>query len=186
MRYDRFVVEVPADFTMRFSAILKPMEMRGFPPGAPSKYSCCFPAEALPPGAEEWLGTVREGVFMPLVRERQGVRFAAARSNRAPVVFPGMEGSYREALVLQTLYSLCDAHNLPRETAFQGRALRLMVQPVEYRAPHWFKAHGIGLSLIAVQVELPPEMDEERWRIDPLKLLVDTRAAELRAFEGED
>jgi hypothetical protein len=167
--YPTFSVRVPRGFKPRFASVFRPSP--GIM-GGPDKHGCCFPADELPAGSEEWLGTyVQHRGFQSIVRERDGVRCAMARSSLPPVVLPGT-GQKHDWDWWQHQLARCDAMNLPRDFLLREMELRLLVQPFEWRSPvPSFRSSGITLNLKAVQVVSP--MDDR----DLTKLLADTRAA---------
>lgn len=161
--FPSFTIRVPRSFEGRYAAIYRPHALMGV--DAQPKYSCCFPADALPVGAEDWLGSDVGYGWRPLVREPReadGPLYGTARSSLAPMVIAGPRDgctSSRDWWAHQLRQ--CDAMNLPRDSLFRWHALDLLVQPRYWEQMHGLggklKRHGILLDLKAVMVVDPTD-----------------------------
>lgn len=159
--YPTFSVHVPKGFEPRFASIFRPTAMPGV--NAPPKHSCCFPASELPQGHEDWLGSyMPHRGWVPLARpwprEEPATHIAAARSNIAPLVVPGLVKGQEKWW--QHQLEQCDAHNLPRDWLFRFLRLELVVQPMDWdRRAFGTRMHGVLLNLKAVVVCDPSDTE---------------------------
>lgn len=162
--YEPFTVRVPKTFTWRFAAVFTP---RAIHPDGKIKHSMVLPADDLPTGMAEWLGSwSRYGGWRPLVREREDVEgpFMNASSLLRPLVQPGTGMAHHLEWWKHQLEAV-DRLNLPRDWLLSHLALEALVQPFEW--DRGAQGHGLSLTLKTIRVVDPS--DEE-----PLRRLMQT------------